>query len=92
MLSAIEKTGPKTQLTYEDLRTGIRQVLAADEMQPERHEVIRILDEMTKIARDRIEGEPVLEYDGPMSTLYIADPFFAFYLRHAPHELQDSED
>ncbi|MEV8085368.1 ATP-binding protein [Pseudarthrobacter oxydans] len=89
VLSAIEKTGPKTQLTYEDLRTGIRQVLASEEKQPERHEVIRILDEMTKIARDRIEGEPVLEYDGPMSTLYIADPFFAFYLRHAPHELQE---
>jgi hypothetical protein len=47
---------------------------------PRRHEVTRILDELTKIAR-RIEGEPVLEYDEEYDTIYISDPFFAFYLR-----------
>lgn len=90
VLSAIEETGPKTQIQYEELRTGIRRVLAISEAQPQRHEITRVLDEMTKIARERIEGEPVLEYDDEISMLYIADPFFAFYLRHAPHELKGS--
>lgn len=88
VLAAIEETGPKTQIQYEELRAGIKRVTATSEPQPQRHEVTRVLDEMTKIARERIEGEPVIEYDDDVSMLYIADPFFAFYLRHAPHELK----
>jgi hypothetical protein len=36
---------------------------------------------MTKISREVIDGEPVLDYDVELSTLFIADPFFAYYLR-----------
>ena len=36
---------------------------------------------MTQIAREKVEGEPVLEYDEELSTLHISDPYFAFYLR-----------
>jgi hypothetical protein len=36
---------------------------------------------MTEIARDKIEGEPVLEWDDDAKMLHIADPFFAFYLK-----------
>lgn len=88
VLAAVEETGPKTQIQYEELRGGIKRVLADSEPQPQRHEVTRVLEEMTKIARERIVGEPVLEYDDGVSMLYVADPFFAFYLRHAPHELK----
>jgi hypothetical protein len=35
--------------------------------------VTRVLLAMSKIAREQIEGEPVVDYD--------EDPFFAFYLR-----------
>lgn len=38
-----------------------------------------MLDQMTQIARDKVEGEPVL--DDELSTVHISDPYFAFYLR-----------
>jgi len=87
VLAAIASTGPRTALQYEDIRAALRTVLASD--LPQRHEVTNILDQMTKIAREKIEGEPVLEYDNEYSTLYIADPFFAYYLRWAPESLKE---
>lgn len=81
VLTAIAATGPRTELTYEELRTSLRNVLASEP--PQRHEVTRVLEEITKIAREQIEGEPVVDYDEDLSTLYISDPFFAYYLRWA---------
>jgi len=77
VLFAIASTGPKTRLTYEDIRAGLRTVLS-DEV-PQAHEVTRILEKMSEIARNKIEGEPVVDWDG--SFLHISDPFFAYYLR-----------
>lgn len=77
VLFAIASTGPQTKLSYEDIRTGLRTVLS-DEI-PQAHEVTRILDKMSEIAKNEIEGEPVVDWDG--SHLYISEPFFAYYLR-----------
>ncbi len=77
VLFAIASTGPKTRLAYEDIRAGLRTVLS-DEV-PQAHEVTRILEKMSEIARVEIEGEPVVGWDN--SYLYISDPFFAYYLR-----------
>ena len=77
VLFAIASTGPKTRLSYEDIRTGLRIVLS-DEI-PQAHEVTRILEKMSEIAREEIEGEPVVDWDS--SYLHISDPFFAYYLR-----------
>ncbi|MBG6092620.1 ATP-binding protein [Actinomadura viridis] len=79
VLYAIAFTGPLTSLTYEGLRTALRNVLNDD--LPQRHEVTRVLEEMSKIAKREIEGEPVVDYDESLSTLHISDPYFAFYLR-----------
>lgn len=79
VLVAIAATGPLTELTYEELRSAIRDVLVSDP--PQRQEVTRVLDEMAKIARVKIEGEPVVDYDDELATLYISDPYFAYYLR-----------
>ncbi len=76
VLLATAATGPGTKLSYEDIRSGLRTVLS-DEI-PQAHEVTRILEKMSEIARDEIEGEPVVDWDG--SHLYISDPFFAYYL------------
>lgn len=79
VLAAIAATGPLTELPYTELRTSIREVVQGEP--PQRHEVTRVLDEMTKIARDTIEGEPVVDYDEELETLHISDPFFAYFLR-----------
>jgi hypothetical protein len=79
VLIAIAETVPLTKLTYEELRASLRDVMAEDP--PQRHEVTRVLEEMSKIAREQIEGEPVVDYDSDFATLHISDPFFAYYLR-----------
>lgn len=79
VLAAIAETGPATKISYESLRSAIRVVIAEDP--PQRHEVTRVLEEMSKIAREKIDGEPVVDYDVEMSELHISDPFFAYYLR-----------
>ena len=84
VLSAIAKTGPKTSLTYEEIRGALRDVLQSE--LPQRHEVTRILEEMTKIATKEIDGEPVVDYDEELSTLFISDPYFAFFLRWGTDE------
>lgn len=79
VLAAIAHTGPKLEIGYEALRASLREGLSSE--LPQRHEVTRVLDQMTQIAREKVEGEPVLEYDDQFSTLHISDPYFAFYLR-----------
>jgi hypothetical protein len=87
VLQAISSTGPRTTLPYEDLRVALRGELSTD--LPQRHEITNVLEQMTKIAKDDIEGEPVLEYDTDYSTLHLVDPYFAYYLRWAPPSLKD---
>jgi hypothetical protein len=77
VLFAIASTGPQTKLSYEDIRTGLREVLKSET--PQANEVTRILDKMSDIAKEDIEGEPVVDWND--SNLYISDPFFAYYLR-----------
>jgi hypothetical protein len=79
VLRAIARTGPRTALTYEDIRSKLREILVVDI--PQAHEISRVLMKMTEIAKDKIEGEPVLEWDDDSKMLHIADPFFAFYLK-----------
>ncbi|WP_156119407.1 AAA family ATPase [Corynebacterium humireducens] len=86
VLAAIEHTGPRTMLTYDEIRSALREVMKSD--LPQRHEVTNVLDQMTNIAREKIEGEPVLDYDPEYSTLHLVDPFFAYYLRWAPSSLK----
>jgi hypothetical protein len=79
VLAAIACTGPLTSITYEQLRQALRWVLL--EELPQRHEVTRVLEEMSRIARERVEGEPVVDYDAELGVLHVADPFFAYFLR-----------
>lgn len=77
VLKAVATTGPASRLTYEDLRPALKSILTE---QPQAHEVTRVLQKMTEIARE-LEGEPVLEWDEGEKALHLIDPFFSFYLR-----------
>ncbi len=83
VLEGIASTGPLTKLTYEELRAAIRDLVLDP---PQRQEVTRVLEEMSKIAREQLEGEPVVDYDAELGTLFISDPFFAYYLRWGSRE------
>jgi hypothetical protein len=79
VLGAIAYTGPESRITYEQLRAALRHVLEGE--LPARHEITRVLDEMSKIAREQIPGEPVVDYDQEMSILHVTDPFFSYFLK-----------
>lgn len=86
VLRAVARTGPLTELTDVQLRTALREVLSDEAPQPQRHEIARVLEEMSKIAKTQLEGEPVVDYDTELATLYISDPFFAYWLRWGTHQ------
>lgn len=79
MLAALAHSGPKTRLTYEEIRQSMKEILT--DSVPQVNEITRVLSKISEIAKDEIVGEPVLEWDKDDSVLYIADPFFAFFLK-----------
>jgi len=66
-------------LEYEELRTSIREVSAAQI--PQLHEVARVLKHMANIAATDQSSTPVIDFEENERRLHITDPFFAFYLR-----------
>lgn len=78
-LHGIAETGPKTEISYEELRTSLKKVLS--ENVPQGHEITRVLSKMDEIAKEELHGEPVIDWDKENTKLYVADPFFAFYLK-----------
>ena len=65
VLYAISKVGANDKLEYEEVRSGLKEVLESGI--PTSQEVGRVLEKMSEIARKDIEGEPVL--DGTKSIL-----------------------
>jgi hypothetical protein len=66
-------------LEYEDLRSAIRDVSAAQI--PQLQEVARVLKHMATIAATDQSSTPVIDFEEEEKKLHITDPFFAFYLR-----------
>ena len=78
VLRAIAHTGPKISIRDAELTESIRAIMSGEP--PASHEVTRVLEKMTEIAREG-KGEPVVDYMADERTLHIADPFFAYYLK-----------
>jgi hypothetical protein len=77
VLLALAYGGPRATSSYSDIRGWLKEVL---EDVPQANEVTAVLQHMSDIARE-IEGEPVIDYDKELRQVFLADPFFAFYLR-----------
>ncbi|MDN6704686.1 hypothetical protein [Corynebacterium glyciniphilum] len=80
VMLAVSNIVPQMSIKYEDIREQLKAILVDGDM-PQKHEITNILESITAICRDQIEGEPVLEYDRDVRTLYISDPYFAFFLK-----------
>lgn len=78
-LLAIAHTGPKVQITIEELRTAFKRIM---DNPPQSQEVARVLAQMDRIARQQ-HGEPVIDWSKEDNNLFISDPYFAFYLKWA---------
>lgn len=78
VLRAVANTGPIEKVHYNDIRDQLRLILQEADV-PQKHEVSSALGHMSGIAKDEIEGEPVLEWSDDY--LYLTDPFLIFYMR-----------
>jgi hypothetical protein len=84
ILTAIAALGPKARTSYDELRGALQNLLVSSSM-PAKHEITSALVNMSKIAREKIEGEPPLEWVGRDDALVITDPFLLFYMKWAAH-------
>ena len=89
ILTALSTLGPQPRTSYEDLRATLQNLLQIGSM-PAKHEVTAALTNMSKIARNEIEGEPPLEWVESEDALVITDPFLLFYMKWAA-EHRDSD-
>lgn len=88
LISAIRASGPAEELTYNRLRDILRDLL---EELPQKEQITNPLKHMTAIAHrhacdeyGRLKRDPVLEWQPERDTLFIADPFLSFRVRHGP--------
>lgn len=90
ILTALASLGPQPRTSYEDLRVALQNLLQATAM-PAKHEVTAALVNMSKIAREKIDGEPPLEWVDSENALIITDPFLLFYMKWAADARVDGE-
>jgi hypothetical protein len=84
ILTAIASLGPKPRTSYDELRGALQSLLTSSSL-PAKHEITSALVNMSKIAKDKIEGEPPLEWVANEDALVITDPFLLFYMKWAAH-------
>lgn len=87
VLRAIADTGPEQELKWFDIREAMRRIMSDNP--PSQQEVTRVVERISKIARDLVldekgelaVGDPVIDFDSALWIVHVADPFFAFHLR-----------
>lgn len=90
ILTALASLGPQPRTSYEDLRAELQSLLLNSSM-PAKHEVTAALTNMSKIAKNEIEGEPPLEWVESEDALVITDPFLLFYMKWVTNRSQEAE-
>lgn len=78
VLKAVAMTGPKDKIHYDEIRDQLK-ILLDEGSGLQKHEVSAALGHMASIAKNEIDGEPVLEWADDF--LYLTDPFLIFYMR-----------
>ena len=84
ILAAMAVTGPTREIHYDDLRNGLKQVLA--DKYPQKNEVTSAIRQMVDIAKEMNNENPAIDYDNENDIVFVQNPFFRFYLRwmHRP--------
>ena len=80
LMIALGSLGPKPRTQYDEIRAALRDLLEEGQL-PQKHEITAALSQMSKIAREKIEGEPPLEFVREEDALVITDPFLLFYMK-----------
>jgi len=80
LMITLARLGPKARTQYDELRAGLRDLLEEGQL-PQKHEITAALSHMSRIAREKIDGEPPLEFVREEDALVITDPFLLFYMK-----------
>lgn len=78
ILMAIAATGPNANITYDELRSQLTELLMEDP--PQKHEVTSALKHLATISQD-IGNDAGIDWDGNSRRIDISDPYLRFYLR-----------
>ncbi len=86
VMAAFQALRPDTEtITYETLRSTIRQILEDD--LPQHGEVSRVLEKIAEISHTDSSSTPVIDWQKDDDLITITDPFFAFFLRWNQNEV-----
>lgn len=77
-LKAIAATGPKSSISYEEIRAKLSEILL--DRVPQKNEVTSALKHLTRISRE-IGAESAIDWDEEKREVAVADPYLRFYLR-----------
>jgi hypothetical protein len=77
-LFALAETGPKSVVTYEELRSALSLLLS--DMVPQKHEITSALKHLSSISR-KASADSAIDWDENKREINIADPYLRFYLR-----------
>ncbi len=91
LMIALGNLGPKTRTQYDELRAALRELLDEGQL-PQKNEITAALSQMSKIAREKIEGEPPLEFVRSEDALVITDPFLLFYMKWQKQKVSPGSD
>lgn len=80
LMLSLGALGPKPRTQYDELRGAMRDLMEEGQL-PQKNEITAALSHMSKIAREKIEGEPPLEFVRSEDALVIIDPFLLFYMK-----------
>jgi hypothetical protein len=87
ILMALAATGPKSSLTYEDLRNELTNMLGQDT--PQKHEITSALKHLSSISQE-IGNDAGIDWDSDERKIDISDPYLRFYLRWQIRPLSDA--
>jgi len=86
-LLAIAQSGPKSALSYDEIRGQLNLILA--DKVPQKHEVASALKHLSRISAET-GAEKGMDWDDSKRTLHITDPYLRFYLRWQVRKSEDT--
>lgn len=78
LLKAVASTGPKSTVTYDEIKTALSSLLK-DKI-PQKNEVTSAFKHLSKISKE-IGADSAIDWDDDSREVAIADPYLRFYLR-----------
>ena len=78
-LHSIAATGPKSSISYDELRATMSRLLLPD-MMPQKHEITSALKHLSVISK-KSGATDAIDWDEDKREISVADPYLRFYLR-----------